>query len=109
MEKEYALITGTSSGLGKAFAHECAKLGYNLILIDKNVLLTKLISAQLKEKYAVEVVVFGTDLTDEAELTRLIQRITTGFPISVIINNAGIGGTSAITETSVGRLDKLSC
>jgi short-subunit dehydrogenase len=36
MEKKYALITGATGGLGKAFVDEVAKEGYSLLLTGRS-------------------------------------------------------------------------
>jgi short-subunit dehydrogenase len=67
MNKNYALITGACSGLGKAFARQLAKRGFNLILLDIPGAATNSIAAHLISEYKVEVHVFEFDLTDTFE------------------------------------------
>jgi uncharacterized protein len=107
MNKKYALITGASSGLGKAFAQQCAKRKFNLILIDIPGSATASIAVHLKVKYKVKVQVFEFDLTDTFGMLHHLNLISEKFAVSFIINNAGIGGTSSITDTSVERIEQV--
>jgi short-subunit dehydrogenase len=107
MSKKYALITGAYSGLGKAFALHCAKRGFNLILLDIPGSATSSIASHLAFKYKVEAHVFEFDLTNTYEARHQLNTISEKFPVSFIINNAGIGGTSSITETSIERIEQI--
>lgn len=107
MNNQYALITGACSGLGKAFAQQCARRGFNLILLDIPGSPTSSIASHIMFKYKVEAHVFEFDLTDTCEAKRQLNAIAEKFPISFLINNAGIGGTSSITETSVERIEQI--
>lgn len=107
MDKKYVLITGACSGLGKALAQQCAKRGFNLILLDVPGSATSSISSHIMAKYKVEVHVFEFDLIDTCEILHHINTITERFPVWFVINNAGIGGTSSITDTSVERIEQI--
>ncbi len=107
MTTKYALITGASSGLGKALAQQCAKQGYNLVLTDMPGTTTSAIASQLRDQYKVEIIVNEFDLTNTIEMQQNLEMISNQYPVSFIINNAGIGGTSAITETSLERIEKI--
>ncbi len=48
------LITGASSGIGKAFAYEYAKRGYNLIITSRREELLDSIAEELIGKYKIE-------------------------------------------------------
>lgn len=107
MNKKYALITGACSGLGKAFAQQCARRGFHLILLDIPGYSTSSIACHLMARYKVEAHVFEFDLTDTFEMLHHLKIISERFPVSFIINNAGIGGTSSITDTSIARIEQI--
>ena len=107
MNKNYALITGACSGLGKAFARQMAKRGFNLILLDIPGAATNSIAAHLISEYKVEVHVFEFDLTDTFETLHCLNIISEKVPVSFIINNAGIGGTLSIMETPPARIEQI--
>lgn len=103
----YTLITGASSGLGKEFAIQCARLGRNIILIALPGGNTRSIAVNLRLEYLVDVQVFEFDLTDSEELQTKVTEITQQYAIDFLINNAGVGGTSSIMGTSLERIDQI--
>lgn len=104
---KYTLITGASSGLGKEFAVQCARMGRNIILIALPGGCTTSLAENLVQTYGVDVHVFEFDLTNTEELKTQIGYILEHFEIDFLINNAGVGGTSLITETSLEKIDQI--
>lgn len=91
-EEKYALITGATSGIGKAMTYLLAKEGYALILVARNK--EKLIDLQskLRKAYNKKIQVFSVDLTKISEINGLIQVLDgQSLKIDVFVNNAGIG------------------
>ena len=96
-ENMKALITGASSGIGYDMAKYMSSLGYDLILVARN--MEKL--EELKETLPTKVKVIAIDLSDEKKIKELFIA-TRGEDIDVLINNAGFGvfGPFAMTELS---------
>jgi short-subunit dehydrogenase len=103
----YTLITGASSGLGKEFAIHCARKGMNIILIALPGGNLRSIAQNLELEYQVSVKVFEFDLSDSDLLKSQLHAITEQYAINFLINNAGVGGTSSITNTSLQRIDDI--
>ncbi|MBZ9728112.1 SDR family NAD(P)-dependent oxidoreductase [Salegentibacter sp. JZCK2] len=102
----YTLITGSSQGLGKAFAEICAKNGRNLILIslpDEN---NGNLSKELAGKYEIKAIRYEVDLTKKEDLYKLVDFVK-GYRIDMLINNAGIGGTTRFEDTSLDFLNEI--
>ena len=106
MEKEYALITGASQGLGKAFAMELAKRQYNIILVSLPGEGLPYVATQV-EALGTEARYYETDLTQKENIVALAAWVNERFPLSVLVNNAGCGGTSRFTDVSVDYLDRI--
>ena len=101
----YALITGASQGLGKFLAIDLAKRNYNILLVAlPNENLADL-AAEIKG-LNVEVEFFETDLTKKENLLKLIDWANK-FPIEVLINNAGCGGSKYINEASADYIENI--
>ncbi len=105
--KKYTLITGASSGLGKELAVQCAKKGMNVLLLALPGSPIFSIADQLSFEYNIDAKAFELNITDIALLQKELEKITSLYPIDFLINNAGIGGTSAITTTSIEEIDEI--
>ncbi|WP_198315230.1 SDR family oxidoreductase [Chitinophaga sp. MD30] len=104
---KYTLITGASSGLGKEFAIQCARKGMNIILIALPGGNTSSLAYHLMLEYQVDVQVFEFDLTDVSLLKCKLEEIMRRYAIDFLINNAGVGGTAAITGAPVDKIDQI--
>lgn len=95
-----ALITGASSGLGKIFAFQLAKMGYNLFLVSRNETGLKEIKEELETNYNIEVKFYIHDLSDMVELKKLTDEV---IKIDLLINGAGFGLFGNFTETDTDK------
>ena len=100
MEKKYALITGATGGLGKAFVYETAKDGYSLLLTGRS---QEKLTA-LREELAVgfphvEVRLYAADLSSlESRMQFMEQIAQEGLKISLLVNVAGADIQKGLTE-----------
>ncbi|KVF07531.1 very-long-chain 3-oxoacyl-CoA reductase 1-like [Cynara cardunculus var. scolymus] len=88
----WALVTGSTDGIGKAFAFELAKKGLNLILVGRNPSKLEGVSSEIKSKFVktqIKEVVF--DLSgDISEGIKKITEAIEGLDVGILINNAGV-------------------
>jgi short-subunit dehydrogenase len=87
---KYTLITGASSGIGKALAEKFAKEGHNLIIAARRTNLLNEIKNQLESKYKIDVIVFTTDLSNSDQIKKFYQDVKK-YQLEIFINNAGFG------------------
>ena len=87
-----ALITGASSGIGKALADQFAKDGYHLVLAARGVARMQTLADQLQQQHKVQVTVIGADLETNDGAGKLHADIKShGITIHALANNAGYG------------------
>ncbi|BCL37204.1 SDR family oxidoreductase [Nostoc sp. MS1] len=98
-QKRRALITGASSGIGKATALAFAKAGIDVALVSRSQ--EKLASVVEATKHTgVVAKAYNVDLADVSQVETKIQAIATDFgDIDILVNNAGIGYTGTLSET----------
>ena len=97
--KEYALITGATSGIGEAMSYLLAKEGYDLILVARDH--RKLIELQnrLMRAYNKIIHIFSIDLMQTEEIRCLVEALGgQALKIDIFINNAGIGAYGSFSN-----------
>jgi short-subunit dehydrogenase len=86
----FVLITGAAGGLGRAFAVECAKRGYNLYLTDINRAGLQLLERGLTAAYPIRVITRACDLTSSADVDALFEDVREyGITFDMLLNVAG--------------------
>jgi len=90
--KEWALITGASSGFGVDYANILASKGYSLVITARRLDRLESLKLELESKYSIEVHCISSDLSTSAGASELYaQTQKLGLKIKVLINNAGFG------------------
>jgi 17beta-estradiol 17-dehydrogenase / very-long-chain 3-oxoacyl-CoA reductase len=88
---EWALVTGSTDGIGKAFAFELAKRGLNVILISRTKEKLEQIATEIQSKYAtIQVKIIPIDFTKDNSIYSTIRQDIRGLDIGVVINNVGM-------------------
>ena len=91
LENKTVVITGASSGIGKACAEEFARRGANLVLAARQYVNLCEIAQDLEKRYAIRAVAVQCDVSIEEECKHLIEQAKLSFNrIDILINNAGI-------------------
>jgi NADP-dependent 3-hydroxy acid dehydrogenase YdfG len=84
------IITGASSGIGRACAELFARSGYNLILNARRIDRLESLAKGL-EQYKIKVFFKQVDMRNQKEVLEFVKSIPQAFqPIDVLINNAGL-------------------
>ena len=93
-----ALVTGSGRGMGRAHAVILAQHGADVVVHD--VVPDRVAeSAGIVRQHGNRVLEGVADVADPAAMEQLVKRIEKDLgPISILVNNAGIGADRAITE-----------
>jgi short-subunit dehydrogenase len=102
-----ALITGASSGIGAIYADRLARRGYDLILVARNQSRLEALAAQLRDETGRSIEIVPADLNDSADLLRVETVLRTNSAISMLVNNAGIGGAAPLLASEVDAMDRM--
>lgn len=102
------IITGASSGIGKACAEEFAKRGASLVLAARQYVTLCEITAGLEKEYGIKALAVQADVSKEADCQQLIkQALLTFGKIDVLINNAGLSMRALFDELDLSILKNL--
>ncbi len=86
------LVTGASSGIGRAFAQDLASRGAHLILTARSASSLDALAHRLRQQHRVNVACFPVDLSEANAPSALYERVcAAGLRVDVLINNAGFG------------------
>jgi len=102
------IITGASSGIGKALAEELAKRGANLVLGARQYVTLCEITAELEKKYQVRALAVQVDVSVEEQCEMLVkQAVLTFGKVDVLINNAGLSMRALFNDVDLSVLKNL--
>lgn len=85
------MITGATSGIGKATSSRFAKQGYNLILTGRRLQILEELKKKYKRKYAIKVKILNFDIRDAVATKKAMNSLDTHWKkIDILLNNAGL-------------------
>ncbi len=86
-----ALVTGATSGIGKATARQLAEKDFNLIITGRRKERLEELANELKQKYNCETIILNFDIRKQAEVDKAIDGLPENWRnIDVLVNNAGL-------------------
>jgi len=92
-----ALVTGASSGIGRAFAERLGRDQHDLVLVARDGARLEALAKELSEVHGAHAEVLAADLTDPAGLARVEARLRSDPP-DLLVNNAGFGTVGRFAE-----------
>ena len=105
---KYALVTGGSSGLGRAFAYRLASAGINLYLISRNESELEQLCVEIQQSFGVEAIGIPLDLRDRVSLASQVKEFERkGVEFNIVINNAGVGHIEQFARSAPDRLSDI--
>ena len=99
-----AVITGGANGIGLATAHQLAKDGYDLFLIDKDLSNLEVARNSLGIHNR-KVEILNIDLSDGEKVLSELGKKFSEFEVDALVNNAGIGFARTVEQTTLEEWD----
>ena len=107
-KNKVVIITGASSGIGKALAIAFASRGANLVLAARQYVTLCEITASLELEYGIKALAVQADVSKEEDCKALMaQAVQTFGRIDILINNAGISMRALFKDLDLSVLKNL--
>uniref|UniRef100_A0A8C7TPZ4 Hydroxysteroid (17-beta) dehydrogenase 12b n=1 Tax=Oncorhynchus mykiss TaxID=8022 RepID=A0A8C7TPZ4_ONCMY len=86
---KWAVVTGATDGIGKAYAEELARRGFSIVLISRTQEKLDDVAKSIESKYGVETKSIAADFS-ATDIYPKIEAGLTGLEVGVLVNNVGI-------------------
>ncbi|KAM4017464.1 inactive hydroxysteroid dehydrogenase-like protein 1, partial [Anomaloglossus baeobatrachus] len=87
---EWAVVTGSSDGIGQAYAEELASHGVNIILLGRNIQKLQNVSEAIISTYGVKTRIIVADFNKGLEVFPSIKEALEDVDVGILVNNAGV-------------------
>ncbi|KAF8306037.1 3-ketoacyl-CoA reductase [Clavulina sp. PMI_390] len=86
----WAVVTGATDGIGREFANQLAKAGFNILLVSRTPEKLAAAASEIETKYKVSTKIHALDFSnaDDAAFDKFAEAVN-GLDIGVLINNVG--------------------
>ncbi|MCB9046479.1 MAG: SDR family NAD(P)-dependent oxidoreductase [Chitinophagales bacterium] len=103
------LITGATSGFGRAIAEKFAENGYTICATGRREDRLEELKSELEDKYGVKVIAMPFDVRNRNEVTEAVNELRSKIDkIDILVNNAGLAsGLSTIDEGDIDDWDVM--
>ncbi len=107
LKNQIAVITGASSGIGKAIALSLASQGVALCLIGRNLKTLEAVAESVKSTASSLIKTYQVDLNVDDDIQKLKSYLQQDFKyIDILIHSAGIFSMGTLENSSVEDLDR---
>ena len=94
----WAIVTGASDGIGRAFAYDLAAAGMNVVLVARRSELLEQIASELRTRHRVSTLVITADLA-RADAVAMINSATSDLDAGLLVAAAGFGTSGSLIDS----------
>ncbi|MBN1201145.1 MAG: SDR family NAD(P)-dependent oxidoreductase [Anaerolineae bacterium] len=107
LNEKVVLITGASSGIGRALAFAFARRAARVVLVARNEERLETVRREI-EPYTTDALVVPADITDDAQCQAVVDRTLEAFGrIDVLVNNAGLALGGPLQDQDADRMHQM--
>ena len=106
----WALVTGCTDGIGEAYAHQLARLGFNLILVSRTESKLVKVAQEIQSRHknvATEILPF--DFSSKSAPWPALLELAGKHPVGILVNNVGINVDcpTMFVDTPEAKIDDI--
>lgn len=107
LEGQHAIVTGSTSGIGRAIAELFAREGARVVITGRDAERGEAVVQDIRSLGG-EALFVAADLTQEEDAVRLVERARAAYgPVDVLVNNAGAVFAGTIPETDLATWNRI--
>ncbi|MBI5959004.1 MAG: SDR family NAD(P)-dependent oxidoreductase [Chloroflexi bacterium] len=107
LNEKVVIITGASSGIGRALAFAFARRAAKVVLVARRADRLEAVRREI-EPYISDVLVIPADVTDDTQLQHVVQRTLETFgQIDILVNNAGLMCGGLLQDQPPDRIEQI--
>lgn len=99
LEGKIAVVTGGSTGIGRATAEGLAREGVDVVCCARGADRIQEVADEMRRTYHVESLGVPADVTEPEDISTLVEQVLSSFGgVDILINNAGVGTDETILD-----------
>ena len=103
---KWAIVTGSTAGIGESFTRVLAREGFNIVLVARDLERMKERATTLESQFNVQAAIVQADLATDDGCAK-VEKYLTENPVEVLINNAGFGINKAFSMSDLSAEQQL--
>uniref|UniRef100_A0AAY4DQU6 Very-long-chain 3-oxoacyl-CoA reductase n=1 Tax=Denticeps clupeoides TaxID=299321 RepID=A0AAY4DQU6_9TELE len=94
----HAVVTGATSGIGRAYANELARRGMDIVLISRSAEKLRQVAGDIESRFGRKTRVIQTDFTEGPSIYAAIEGGLQGLDIGILVNNVGMNYSELLSR-----------
>uniref|UniRef100_A0A8C5A8V6 Hydroxysteroid (20-beta) dehydrogenase 2 n=1 Tax=Gadus morhua TaxID=8049 RepID=A0A8C5A8V6_GADMO len=95
---KWAVVTGATSGIGRAYAKELARRGLDVVLISRSNEKLQMVAEEIEAEYGRRTLTIQADFTGGGSIYPAIEEALRGIDIGILVNNVGMSYSGSFSQ-----------